>query len=121
MVNIVGGVRCERASAYMRLKGVSDVYQLSGGIHAYQETFPNGGLFKGKNFVYDPRVAVPYPLGTAKDEVVGKCISCSCPYDDYSCQTRCGKCRVLVLVCITCRSKTDFSPSSVRCFQCQSL
>ena len=52
-----GGVRCERASQYLKSKGVSNVYQLYGGIHAYQERFPRG-FFKGKNFVYDPRVAV---------------------------------------------------------------
>ena len=52
-----GGVRCERASQYLISKGVDDVYQLYGGIHAYQEKYPRG-FFKGKNFVYDPRVAV---------------------------------------------------------------
>jgi len=56
-----GGVRCERASAYLKSKaeehGQTDVYQLFGGIHGYQEKYPQG-FFKGKNFVYDPRVAV---------------------------------------------------------------
>ena len=42
-----GGVRCERASSYLKAKGVNDVSQLSGGIHTYQEQFPNGGFFKG--------------------------------------------------------------------------
>ena len=57
MMYCTGGVRCERASQYLRSKGVTDVYQLYGGIHAYQEKYPRG-FFKGKNFVYDPRVAV---------------------------------------------------------------
>lgn len=48
-----GGVRCERASAYLREKGpaFSDVYQLAGGIQRYLEEFPDGGLFAGKLFV----------------------------------------------------------------------
>jgi hypothetical protein len=59
-----GGVRCERASAYVRyalgrVGGSADVYQLSGGIHAYMEEYPEGGYFKGKNFVFDPRIAIP--------------------------------------------------------------
>lgn len=59
-----GGVRCERASAYVRyalarVGGSAEVYQLSGGIHAYMEEYPEGGYFKGKNFVFDPRIAIP--------------------------------------------------------------
>ncbi len=55
-----GGVRCERASALLKaMTSPAEVYQLHGGIHAYQEQFPGtDGFFKGKNFVYDPRVAV---------------------------------------------------------------
>ena len=37
-----GGVRCERASAYLKYKGIDDVYHLKGGIHAYQTKY--GGL-----------------------------------------------------------------------------
>ena len=47
MMYCTGGVRCERASSYLRSKGVENVYQLSGGIHAYQQMFPSGGFFKG--------------------------------------------------------------------------
>jgi predicted sulfurtransferase len=81
-----GGVRCERASAYLRLCGGKDVSQLSGGIHAYQEAFPAGeGYFRGKNFVYDRRIAVPHQL---LDEVVGACRRCRAQYDDYKPQVR---------------------------------
>ena len=96
-----GGVRCERASAYMRLCGVQDVNQLSGGIHAYQEAFPNGdGFFRGKNFVYDRRIAVPH---LNKDEIIGECRKCGANYDDYKPQVRCVFCRMLQLVCDNCR------------------
>jgi len=97
-----GGVRCERASAYMKSKGVDDVSQLSGGIHAYQESYPgNNSLFHGKNFVFDPRISVPSE-GSAGDEIVGTCTVCLNPYDDYSRQIRCNKCRVLLLLCDSC-------------------
>ena len=94
-----GGVRCERASSYLKLKGIEDVYQLNGGIHSYQETFPDGGLFKGKNFVYDPRISVPY---ANCNSVIGRCMICDSPADDYRPQIRCKSCRMLVLVCVTC-------------------
>ncbi len=97
-----GGVRCERASAYMRLCGVTDVSQLSGGIHSYQEAFPDGdGFFRGKNFVYDPRIAVSHKN---LDEVIGNCRLCGVQYDDYKPQVRCRSCRMLQLVCDKCRS-----------------
>eukprot|EP00189_Rhodosorus_marinus_P013938 CAMPEP_0184746652 /NCGR_PEP_ID=MMETSP0315-20130426/9169_1 /TAXON_ID=101924 /ORGANISM="Rhodosorus marinus, Strain UTEX LB 2760" /LENGTH=363 /DNA_ID=CAMNT_0027219327 /DNA_START=188 /DNA_END=1280 /DNA_ORIENTATION=+ len=61
LVYCTGGVRCELGSALLRSYGVDEVLQLSGGIHNYLETFRNGGLFLGKNFVFDERVAVGPP------------------------------------------------------------
>lgn len=37
------GVRCERASAFMRNKGIQNVFQLEGGIHRYLDAFPEDG------------------------------------------------------------------------------
>ncbi len=37
------------------------VMRCAGGIAAYQEAYPDGGLFRGKNFVFDPRISVPEP------------------------------------------------------------
>ncbi|MCH88118.1 rhodanese-like domain-containing protein 6, partial [Trifolium medium] len=55
-----GGIRCEMASAYIRSKGAGfeNVFQLFGGIQRYLEQFPDGGYFKGKNFVFDHRVVL---------------------------------------------------------------
>lgn len=107
-----GGVRCERASAFLKQKGIGfkDVKQLSGGIVRYLQMYGEGGYFKGKNFVFDPRIAVP----AGQCAVIGKCISCGDGYDDYSTRTRCGFCRILVLVCEKCRS----SGSILRCKSC---
>ena len=57
-----GGIRCERASSYLKSKGVENVYQLQGGIHNYLETIPpDQSLYLGKNFVFDRRTAVGHP------------------------------------------------------------
>ncbi|CAM6088333.1 unnamed protein product [Calypogeia fissa] len=96
-----GGVRCEMASAYIRSKGTEfeDVSQLSGGIQRYLEAFSDGGYFSGKNFVFDHRLAVP----SSNQEVVGSCLLCSSPFDDYSSRCRCSLCRMLVLICNACQ------------------
>lgn len=59
--------RCERASALLKQKidqeddtkelGIKGVYQLQGGIDKYFKQFPAGGLWKGKNYVFDKRFA----------------------------------------------------------------
>eukprot|EP00850_Spirogloea_muscicola_P003766 SM000015S01266 [mRNA] locus=s15:899694:903077:+ [translate_table: standard] len=96
-----GGVRCERASAYVRRKGdgFQDVLQLSGGIHRYLEAYADGGYFSGKNFVFDYRLAV----ASGCSAVVGTCLACGRPWDDYSAQARCAACRMLVLICDQCQ------------------
>ena len=74
-----GGVRCERASAYVKLKGVAkEVFHIKGGIHRYVEEFPDG-FFRGKNYVFDGRVAVKIT-----DDILGSCSLCNAPCDDYS-------------------------------------
>ena len=93
-----GGIRCEKASAYVKSCGVEDVSQLSGGIHRYLEAFPDGGHFKGKNFVFDQRVAIASQNAT----VVGHCVNCTTAYDELSGGRLCTVCRDLVLVCPTC-------------------
>ncbi|KAL4448377.1 hypothetical protein ABPG75_005596 [Micractinium tetrahymenae] len=105
-----GGVRCERASAYVRSLGSSfqDVVQLRGGIQRYLETFPDGGFFRGKNFVFDERVDVEGGSGA----VVGTCVGCGCPWDDYRHRRRCPCCRMLVLMCDSCAAAIPEPASS---------
>ncbi|KAL3515922.1 hypothetical protein ACH5RR_022824 [Cinchona calisaya] len=98
-----GGIRCEMASAYIRSKGVGfeNVFQLYGGIQRYLEQYPDGGFFKGKNFVFDHRVSV----GSLSSGVLGSCLLCGSSYDNYSSRSRCKYCRMLVLICDGCRKK----------------
>ncbi|MGQ0526902.1 MAG: oxygen-dependent tRNA uridine(34) hydroxylase TrhO [Alphaproteobacteria bacterium] len=64
-----GGIRCEKASAYMKGVGFENVYHLKGGILKYLETIPAGqSLWDGECFVFDQRVSVGHGLeeGTFK-------------------------------------------------------
>lgn len=92
-----GGVRCERGSAMIRLATrAKSVAQLKGGIETFLKQFPDGGgVFHGKNLVFDKRLAI----GCTDGSVVGKCIICQDNWDDYSAQWRCSYCRYRVLIC----------------------
>lgn len=58
-----GGIRCEKASAYMLQQGFSEVYHLEGGILRYLEEVPVAeSLWQGECFVFDDRVAVDHAL-----------------------------------------------------------
>jgi predicted sulfurtransferase len=91
-----GGIRCERASAYLKLKKVAkEVYHIKGGIHRYVEQFPNG-FFKGKNYVFDGRVTTH-----VTNDVLTECDHCKAPYDEY---TNCinAECNRQIIVCPSC-------------------
>lgn len=54
-----GGIRCEKASAYMLHQGFKNVFHLEGGVIHYANKIKEAGLeskFKGKNFVFDDRL-----------------------------------------------------------------
>lgn len=58
-----GGIRCEKASAYMLQQGFAEVYHLKGGILKYLETVPEtASLWNGECFVFDERVALAHGL-----------------------------------------------------------
>lgn len=62
-----GGIRCERATAYLRKQGFERVYHLRGGILRYLEEMPKDrSLWEGDCFVFDYRVAVDHDLKPAK-------------------------------------------------------
>ncbi len=93
-----GGIRCERASAYLKSKNVSqEVYQILGGIHRYIEQYPDGH-FRGKNYVFDGRV-----LQHANNDVLGTCYFCQIPCDEYA---NCinAVCNLQFIACATCRA-----------------
>jgi predicted sulfurtransferase len=83
-----GGVRCERATAYLKEKNIAkEVYHILGGIQRYTESFPDGH-FRGKNYVFDGRVSV-----RINNDIVGLCDVCSVKNDDITncINVRCNK------------------------------
>jgi len=70
-----GGVRCEKASAYLLKKGFKDVYQLENGIVTYMEKYP-GEDFDGALYVFDQRVTMDF-LPPEKRTIIGRCYLCN--------------------------------------------
>lgn len=77
-----GGVRCEKASGFLKVNGFKDVYQLKDGIHTYIEKYPNEH-FKGKLYVFDKRLTVGFNTDDPKHEIVGSCYHCGVKADSY--------------------------------------
>jgi UPF0176 protein len=97
-----GGIRCEKASAYMLHKGFKEVYQLEGGIIKYANDVKAKGLrnkFHGKNFVFDERLSEP-----VTDEIIAKCHQCGKPADTH---TNCANvaCNLLFIQCTSCQTE----------------
>jgi predicted sulfurtransferase len=123
-----GGIRCVKASAMLKQRGVQDVSHLSGGIHRYLEKYGNDGFYKGRMFVFDQRIAldaksISLQNGGKEEEeiaaldskksnepqreqkyVVGKCVECNIPFDEISGANLCTVCRDLILICPSCRN-----------------
>ncbi len=67
-----GGIRCEKASAYLLSRGFAEVYHLKGGILKYLEAVPESeSRWRGECFVFDERVALGH--GLRERETEGAC------------------------------------------------
>eukprot|EP00339_Tiarina_fusa_P023610 CAMPEP_0117063906 /NCGR_PEP_ID=MMETSP0472-20121206/44616_1 /TAXON_ID=693140 ORGANISM="Tiarina fusus, Strain LIS" /NCGR_SAMPLE_ID=MMETSP0472 /ASSEMBLY_ACC=CAM_ASM_000603 /LENGTH=173 /DNA_ID=CAMNT_0004783803 /DNA_START=62 /DNA_END=579 /DNA_ORIENTATION=+ len=97
--------------------GIQGVYQLQGGIDKYFKEFPEGGYWKGKNYVFDKRFAHAPPKVDGElhgkvdkkeksekeeDTIMGKCEACQKPWDMYRGKRRCPTCGVPSLICREC-------------------
>jgi UPF0176 protein len=72
-----GGIRCEKASSFMKEQGFEEVYHLQGGILKYLETVPEAeSLWQGECFVFDQRVAVKHRLEVGDYD---QCYACRMP------------------------------------------
>ncbi len=99
-----GGIRCEKASAYLKHQGFEKVYQLEGGIIKYAHEVQEKGLknkFRGKNFVFDERLGE-----RVSDEVISQCHQCGKPCDTH---TNCPNeaCHLLFIQCTDCAERFD--------------
>lgn len=104
-----GGIRCERASAYLKSKNVAEqVYQMGGGIHTYIEQYPDG-FFKGKNYVFDARIATK-----ANEVILGTCTLCTTACDEY---TNClnAACNNHFICCDACKQQLQ-NTCSAACY-----
>jgi UPF0176 protein len=107
-----GGIRCEKASAYMLHQGFKNVFHLEGGIINYANQIREKGLpskFHGKNFVFDNRLGE-----RITDEVIAKCHQCGKPADTH---VNCANegCHLLFIQCDECRQKWE-GTCSRECF-----
>ena len=69
-----GGIRCEKASSFMKLDGFNKVYHLKGGILKYLEETPlNKSLWQGECFVFDDRVSVQHDLSEGTYDMCHGC------------------------------------------------
>ena len=97
-----GGIRCEKASAFLRHHGFKDVNQLSGGIIAYAHEVKSSDLknkFLGKNFVFDGRMGER--IG---DQVISHCHQCGKISDRHvNCSN--DDCHLLFIQCESCSAK----------------
>jgi len=97
-----GGIRCEKASAWMKHLGFSNVFQLEGGIIKYAKEVQEQGIenkFIGKNFVFDERLGE-----RITPDVIAVCHQCGNACDDH---TNCKNdgCHLLFIQCPDCAKK----------------
>jgi len=97
-----GGIRCEKASAWMKHQGFKNVFQLDGGIIEYARQVKESRIenkFIGKNFVFDERLGE-----RISDDIIAVCHQCGEPCDDH---TNCKNdgCHLLFIQCKSCAEK----------------
>ena len=97
-----GGIRCEKASAYMLHHGFKNVFHLEGGIIHYSNSAREKNLpnkFKGKNFVFDNRMGE-----RISNEIIAQCHQCGKPADTHvNCLNE--ACHLLFIQCEACKEK----------------
>jgi UPF0176 protein len=97
-----GGIRCEKASAYLKHKGFKDVHHLRGGIIQYAQEIREKNMesrFRGVNFVFDERIGE-----RITSDVLSTCHQCGSPCDVHvNCKN--DDCHLLFIQCKNCSEK----------------
>ena len=99
-----GGIRCEKASAFMLHNGFNNVFHLEGGIINYAREIKSEGLeskFIGKNFVFDERLGE-----RITDDIISHCHQCGKPADIHVNCANSG-CHLLFIQCDECKEKFE--------------
>lgn len=100
-----GGIRCEKASAWMKHKGFKNVRHVKGGIIGYAHEVKEKGLpnkFLGTNFVFDERLGER--IG---NEIISDCQLCSNVKSDTYHHCKNEFCHILFIGCESCQKKFD--------------
>lgn len=98
-----GGIRCEKASAWLKHQGYTNVRHLKGGVIDYKHQVEREGLpnkFRGKNFVFDERLGE-----RVGDEIISTCHLCHKNKSDTHHHCKNQICHVLFLGCDSCLEK----------------
>ena len=97
-----GGIRCEKASAYLMQNGYENVFQLDGGIIEYARQVKSQNIqnkFIGKNFVFDNRRSE-----RISEKIISKCHQCGSKCDEHvNCNNE--ACHLLFIQCEKCKIK----------------
>lgn len=139
MMYCTGGIRCERATAL--LNQITDAEQdfktkgvvmVRGGIERYLKTFPEGGYWKGKNYLFDKRMEQAPARKSSEAlqaDVESTCCLCRKPHSQYRGQHKCFniipssglRCAVPVIVCDDddCQQVATNKPETLMCPLCE--
>ena len=112
-----GGIRCEKASAFLKHKGYEKVYQLDGGIIEYARQVDQDKInnkFVGKNFVFDHRRSE-----TVSEKIIANCHQCGEKCDTHiNCENE--ACHLLFIQCEKCAKEYN-NCCSEECYNVNSL
>lgn len=124
-----GGIRCERATALLNQMSVvqedlkpKGVYHCRGGIERYVKTFPDGGFWNGKNYLFDRRMEqtpVAKENQKVESDIDSKCCLCRVKWTVYRNQFKCNLCKVPVIVCESCNNHATTNPGELTCELCK--
>lgn len=94
-----GGIRCEKASAYLIQQGFKNVHQLHGGVIKFCQQFPNT-VWEGSCFVFDDRLT----SNIGQKDSLNKCLHCGVNCDLMrNCKN--VKCNKMIFICPDCRKE----------------
>ena len=112
-----GGIRCEKASAYLFQNGFKNISQLQGGVIQYAHEVKEKRLeskFIGKNFVFDQRLGE-----RVTEDIISNCHICGLPCDSHT-DCKNNACHILFIQCKKCSKKFN-GCCSVECKDFASL
>ena len=113
-----GGIRCEKATSYLRFKGYKEVYHLEGGILKYLEESKKKSKWIGECFVFDNRVSVDTKL---KKGSYNLCFACRMPLNETDKKSKKFVKGVVCPYCYGKKSKSQLNKYTTRNIQLENM